>query len=89
VVVLAGRARAGDRPAIALAEALGELGVETVYLGREEDPQRIAAVVAGERADALELCLARGAGVLLLRQLLKEMIATGQRDVSIVVHRVE
>jgi methylmalonyl-CoA mutase cobalamin-binding subunit len=86
-VVLSGSPRTGDRTAEALMRSLGELGVETVYLGVEDNPGRIAAVVAAERADAVELCL-NGSGVLLLRQLLGELAEVGRRDVSIVVHKV-
>lgn len=86
--MLAGSPRS-DRRVLAFAESLGELGVETTYLGREESAQRIAAVAADERADSVELCFAPGAGVLLLRELLRELIEIGRREVSIVVHRVE
>jgi methylmalonyl-CoA mutase cobalamin-binding subunit len=88
--VLAGSSRTGERAVRGLAASLGKLGVETMYLGREEDVRRIAAVVVEERADAVELCLARsGGGVLVLRELLRELTELGRRDVSIVVHRVE
>lgn len=60
-----------------------------MYLGREQSPPRIAAVVVEQRADAVELCLAGTGGVLLLRELLHELIQVGRRDVSIVVHRAE
>jgi len=89
-VVLAASAQAGEGRARALAESLGELGVETTYLGREKSVQRIAAVVADQHADAVELCLARrGGGVLFLRGLLRELTEIGRREVSIVVHRVD
>jgi methylmalonyl-CoA mutase cobalamin-binding subunit len=88
-VVLAGSGRTNARCAEALAQSLDQLGVETVYLGREVDAARIAAAVAAERVDAVELCLAGGGGVWLLRDLLRELIAIGRRDVSIVVHRVQ
>jgi methylmalonyl-CoA mutase cobalamin-binding subunit len=88
--VLAASAQSDEGRARALADSLGELGIETMYLGREESAQRIAAVVADQQADAVELCLARsGGGVLLLRGLLRELTEIGRRDVSIVVHRVE
>jgi methylmalonyl-CoA mutase cobalamin-binding domain/chain len=87
VVVLAGSGRVNDGHARGLAERLGELGVQTRYLGREQSAHRIAAVVVEERADAVELCLAGAGGVLLLRELLRELIQVGRRDVSIVVHR--
>jgi len=71
----------------ALAASLNELGVETIYLGREQRADRIATVVVEERADAVELCLAGCGGVSLLRDLLRELINIGRRDVSIVVHK--
>jgi methylmalonyl-CoA mutase cobalamin-binding subunit len=86
-VVLAGSEQTSDRPARGLVERLGELGVETMYLGREQSAHRIAAVVVEERADAVELCLEGLGGVSLLRELLRELIRVGRRDVSIVVHR--
>jgi methylmalonyl-CoA mutase cobalamin-binding subunit len=63
--------------------------VDVVYLGRENSARRIAAISAEEEADAVELCLERTGGVLLLRELLRELTQLGRRDVSIVVHRVE
>jgi methylmalonyl-CoA mutase cobalamin-binding subunit len=90
LVVFAHAAPGGDAPARALAESLSALGLDTTYVGRMEDPARIAEAVAAERADTVELWLARGgAGVLLLRALLRELIEIGRRDVSIVVHRAE
>jgi methylmalonyl-CoA mutase cobalamin-binding domain/chain len=89
VVALAGSVRTGDGAARALATRLDQLGIETTYLGREESARRIAAAVADEGADAVELCLAGTGGVLLLRELLRELSDVGRRDVSIVVHRVE
>jgi methylmalonyl-CoA mutase cobalamin-binding subunit len=77
----------GDRPARALQASLGELGVETIYLGAEDRAHHIAAVADAEAADAVELCLVGGGGILLLRELLRELIRIGRRDVSIVVHR--
>lgn len=89
VVVLAGSVPTNHGPAQALVESLAKLGVETTYLGSEQDAHQIAAAVVEKRADAVELCLAGGGGVLLLRELLRELIQIGRRDVSIVVHRVE
>ncbi len=88
VVVLSGHPRTGDRAAQALVRSLTELGVETVYLGVEADPCRIAEAVEAERADAVELCL-DGGGVVMLRCLLRELDQLGRRDVSIVVHRMD
>lgn len=87
VVALAGNPRTGDRAARALAESLRGLGIETKYLGKEDSAHRIALAVADERADAVELCLG-GGGVMLLRELLRELARIGRRDVSIVVHRI-
>ena len=63
--------------------------METVYLGREGNAARIAAVVVDERADAIEVCLTGGGGVMLLRELLRELARAGRSDVSIRVHRIE
>jgi methylmalonyl-CoA mutase cobalamin-binding subunit len=87
LVVLAGAAPTSDDQGRALVEALGGLGIETTYLGWEDSAQRIAAAAVEQRADAVELCLAGARGVLLLRELLRELIRVGRRDVSIVVHR--
>jgi methylmalonyl-CoA mutase cobalamin-binding domain/chain len=90
LVVLVGNPSTGDRAARALAGSLGELGIDTTYLGREENARRVATAVVERQADALELCLARGGrGVLLLRHLLRELMNAGRRDVSIVIHRIE
>jgi methylmalonyl-CoA mutase cobalamin-binding subunit len=65
------------------------MGVEARYLGREDSGRRVAAAVVDEQADAVELCLERdGGGVLLLRELLRELVKLGRHDVSIVVHKV-
>jgi methylmalonyl-CoA mutase cobalamin-binding domain/chain len=89
VVVVAGGLGTSDRAARALAESLDEIGIATTYLGREERAGYIAAFATEEKADAIELCLeAGGRGVLLLRELLRELIRVGRSDVSIVVHRL-
>jgi methylmalonyl-CoA mutase cobalamin-binding subunit len=88
LVVFAGSATASDQPARALERSLVELGVHATYVGREHDACRIVEAVVTESADAVELCLAGGtSGVPLLRELLRNLIAIGRRDVSIVVHR--
>lgn len=89
LVVLAGESSAGVRAGWALAESLPELGIEAVYLGRQENAGAIAAVAAAERADSIELRLGGPTGVQLLRTLLRELIEIGRGDTSIVVHRVE
>jgi hypothetical protein len=89
-VVVAGSPRTGESTARALVDSLASLGVQTTSLGREECAHRIAAAVASEHADAVELCLPRdGASVALLRSLLRELTEIGRRDVSIVVHKVD
>jgi methylmalonyl-CoA mutase cobalamin-binding subunit len=89
VVVHVGEGRASDQGARALANALGEAGVEIVYLGREGSARHIAAVAADAGADAVEVCMAGGAGVVVLRDLLRELVRLDRREVSIVVHRVQ
>ena len=56
------------------------------YFGRQDGAQEIATIVAAENADSVELYLGGAGGVLLLRQLLRELISIGRRDCSIVVH---
>jgi len=74
---------------MALVESLDRIGVQARYLGREDSARRVAAAVVDEQADAVELCLEReGGGVLLLRELLRELVQLGRDDVSIVVHRI-
>jgi methylmalonyl-CoA mutase cobalamin-binding subunit len=71
-----------------LVHELGALGIETSYLGRQDNPAEIVAAVAECNADAIELCLSGGASVMLLRELLRELARAGRRDVSLVVHRL-
>jgi methylmalonyl-CoA mutase cobalamin-binding subunit len=85
VVVFVGETRANDRGAQALARSLHEAGVEILYLGRE----RSATCAADVRADAVEVCVAGGGAVALLRELLRELTRLDRRGVSIVVHRVQ
>jgi methylmalonyl-CoA mutase cobalamin-binding domain/chain len=89
VVVFAGQTRASDRGAQALASSLHEAGVEILYLGREPSARRIATCAADACADAVEVCVAGGGAVLLLRDLLRELKRLDRRGVSIVVHRVQ
>jgi methylmalonyl-CoA mutase cobalamin-binding subunit len=89
VVVLAGQGQPSDGAVEALLASLREFGVTTRYLGREQSARRIAQVVRDEHADTVELCLAGGGGLSLLRDLLHEFVESGRRDVSIVPHRVE
>jgi methylmalonyl-CoA mutase cobalamin-binding domain/chain len=87
LIVLTGDGGATEPPARALAGALNQAGVEAHYLGRQDDPRRIAAAVVEANADAVELCLGPRGGVSLLRQLLVALTEVGRRDVSIVIHR--
>jgi methylmalonyl-CoA mutase cobalamin-binding domain/chain len=87
VIVVTGDGTSGELSGRALVNSLRDLSIDVIYLGREESASRIAAVAADREADAVELCLTSGAGVLLLRQLLRALIEIGRRDISIVVHR--
>lgn len=89
IVAIAGGGIIDDKPARALAASLVEMGIETIYLGREGDVERIAAAVVNRGADSVELCLSGYGGVVLIRNLLRELIRLGRRDVSIVIHRVK
>jgi methylmalonyl-CoA mutase cobalamin-binding subunit len=88
LVVVAGTTT-GEHVAHAVGESLREVGIQTCFLGNEDDPRRIAAAIVDERADAVELCLGGACGVLLLRGLFRELAALGRSEVSIVVHRVD
>jgi methylmalonyl-CoA mutase cobalamin-binding domain/chain len=88
LVVLAGGGRMSDGFAESLMASLVELGIETVYHGREQDPACIAAVALEQDVEAVELCLEGGGGIVLLRDLLRELIQLGRRDIRIVAHRV-
>jgi methylmalonyl-CoA mutase cobalamin-binding domain/chain len=89
LVVLAGQGGVSDRGARALAASLAGAGIESIYLGREGSPARIARAAVAEAADAVELCIAGGGGVLIIRELLRELDRIGRRDVTLVLHRVE
>jgi methylmalonyl-CoA mutase cobalamin-binding subunit len=89
LVVLAAGGSVGDAAITRLTATLAELGIEAMYLGREPNARRIAAAAVDRCADAVELCLCGNGGVVILRDLLRELIELGRRDVSIVVHRVE
>lgn len=88
VVVVVGNGGGSDLGAQALVKTLGEAGIEVLYLGREGSASRIAALATEARADAVEVCLAGEGGVLVLRDLLRELVRLDRREVTIVVHRV-
>lgn len=71
-----------------MAASLAGVGIEAVYIGREGNPAQIARAAVSEAADAVELCLAGSGGVLIIRELLRELDRIGRRDVSLVLHRV-
>jgi methylmalonyl-CoA mutase cobalamin-binding domain/chain len=89
VVVFVGDARGSDRGARALASSLEETGIEILYLGRATTARRIALSAAEAGAEAVEVCIARGGAVTLLRDLLRELKLVDRREISIVVHRVQ
>jgi methylmalonyl-CoA mutase cobalamin-binding domain/chain len=89
VVVLVGDGPAGDDRAAGFAKSLRDLSVEVIYLGREEIAERIVVAVEEASADAVEVCLAGGGGVPVIRELLRALVRAGRRDVSIVVHRIQ
>lgn len=89
LVVLGGRGSAGEADVEPLLEILRQFGIRTKFLGREEDPRRIAEAASAEEVDTVELCLVGPGGIPMVRDLLRELIALDRRDVTIVVHRVE
>jgi hypothetical protein len=86
--VVAGEARRCEAHVAALTGSLDALGIDSTYVGREHDASRIADFVLQHEADAIELVLGASGGVWLLRELLRELIDIGRRDVRIVVHRI-
>jgi hypothetical protein len=60
VIVFAGGATASDQPARVLEQTRAESGMDTTYVGTQEDESRSVELVADEGADAVELCLAAG-----------------------------
>jgi methylmalonyl-CoA mutase cobalamin-binding subunit len=79
----------GERRVRALVDSLAEQGIEAICLKEGFSARRIAAAAAEQRADAIELCLTGAGGVLLLRQLLRELDEISQRGISIVVRRLD
>lgn len=88
VVALARQASTDERAASALVASLVRFGFDVRYLGREDSPQRLAAAVAEEGADAVELCIAHNIPVELVRELLRELAKVGRSDARIVFHRI-
>jgi methylmalonyl-CoA mutase cobalamin-binding domain/chain len=89
IVVFVGDDRVGDRGARALEGSLREVGIDSLYLGHQTDAAQIAACAHAAGADTLEICVAGGPAVRLLRELLQELRRLGRPDLSIVVHRVQ
>jgi methylmalonyl-CoA mutase cobalamin-binding subunit len=88
VVAIAGDTRTSDSDAMQLVRSLEEIGIQTSYKGRVDDPKRIAAAVRDEGADAVEICLGADGAVMVLLELLHQLTVVGRRDASIVVHRI-
>jgi methylmalonyl-CoA mutase cobalamin-binding subunit len=65
------------------------MGFDVTYMGHEMSGRSIAATAVEAGADSVEICLARSGGVLVLRELLRELTSAGRRDTSIVVHRID
>jgi methylmalonyl-CoA mutase cobalamin-binding subunit len=86
--VLAGDGRPSDEGTQALTRSLTEAGVEISYIGREHNARRIAVAAADAEADAVEVCVAGGGSVVLVRELLRELKSMDGGGISIVVHRV-
>jgi methylmalonyl-CoA mutase cobalamin-binding domain/chain len=89
VVVFVGERPVSDRGARALEGSLRAAGVDTRYLGHEASASRIAASAVDSDAQAVEVCVAGGGAVVLLRDLLRELRRLGRPEVNIVVRRVQ
>jgi methylmalonyl-CoA mutase cobalamin-binding domain/chain len=88
VVVMVGDLRTSDAGARALSRSLQGVGIDTVYLGRAGGASEIAASATELGADAVEVCVAGGGAVAVLRELLRELRRLGRPDVGIIVHRI-
>jgi methylmalonyl-CoA mutase cobalamin-binding subunit len=88
-VAIVGGGQAIDRPAEALANSLRDAGRDVVCIGRQADASVIATLAVQRGADVIELCVARTAGVRIVRELLRELTKAQRGSVSIVVHRIE
>jgi methylmalonyl-CoA mutase cobalamin-binding subunit len=64
------------------------VGIDTVYLGRVGGASEIAGSAIELGADAVEVCVAGGGAVVVLRELLRELRRLGRPDVGIIVHRI-
>ena len=85
VVVLAGESE--DSNAHAVVSSLRDAGIEILNLGHEASARRIATFAADAGADSVEVCVSRGGGLVLLRDLLRELKGLDEQGISIVVHR--
>jgi methylmalonyl-CoA mutase cobalamin-binding subunit len=89
LVVLANEGRSiGESGARALAESLGQVGIDAVFFGQQSNAAQIVSVAVAENVDTIELCLPERGGVRVLRELLRELDRTHRRQMSVVVHRV-
>jgi methylmalonyl-CoA mutase C-terminal domain/subunit len=74
-----------DRGAKVIARALRDAGMEVIYTGVHQTPERVAATVIDEDADALGLSILSGAHMELVPRTLELLREAGADDVVVAV----
>lgn len=74
-----------DRGVKVVARALRDAGMEVIYTGLWQTPDRVVRAVADEDADALGISLLSGAHLTLMPKILELMRAEGMADVPVVL----
>src|SRR3990172_4673795 len=74
-----------DRGIKVVARALRDAGIEVIYTGLWQTPERVARAVADEDADAVGISLLSGAHLTLVPRLLERMKAEGLEHVPVMV----
>jgi methylmalonyl-CoA mutase C-terminal domain/subunit len=74
-----------DRGAKVIARALRDAGIEVVYLGLRNTPQRIAAAAVQEDVDVVGLSVLSGSHLPLTRKVVAALAEAGADDLPVVV----
>src|SRR3990172_766082 len=74
-----------DRGIKVVARALRDAGMEVIYTGLWQTPERVGGAVADEDADAVGISLLSGAHLTLVPRLLERMKAEGLEQVPVIV----
>jgi methylmalonyl-CoA mutase C-terminal domain/subunit len=74
-----------DRGAKVIARALRDAGMEVIYTGLRQTPERIARAALQEDVDAIGLSVLSGAHMALVPKILEMLRAQGQEDVPLLL----